>query len=329
MSPLHQAAMGGDVETVRNYVNAKRNLDPRWDEPSRGLEGNYARQIDITPLMLGARAGNLQVTQLLVEGGADVHAEANTQVRGEPKTPFDFAVESGNVAVAAYLWRKSDPARVGGRLVRYIVNTCTTGCAEGFPTDATKNMALFLIGIAADEVAGNGVGAAACYAIKPVEMLAFVEKYAVRPPRNTLHCAARDTRRPFERRKEVLTWMLDHGAEVNGQLNGWTPLMGAAAAHDVDAARLLVARGADPNLSGNYLPPIAVAANTCVHSTSAAAIDPRIDAQLAMVQYLAPLSDKKVYTNPEIFKKGHLIKECCARQPQAGSQRRTCEVFGL
>src|SRR6185369_14306304 len=100
-------------------------------------------------------------------------------------------------------------------------------------------------------------------------------------------------------------------AEVNGLLHGWTPLMGTATAHDIETAKLLLSRGADPNLSGNYLPPIAAAANSCAHVTSADAVDARIDAQLAMVQYLAPVSDKRIYANPEIFKQGYLIKDCC------------------
>ena len=48
MTALHRAAMSGDVEVVKGYVKGKRNLDPRYDEPTRGLEGNYARVLGIT-----------------------------------------------------------------------------------------------------------------------------------------------------------------------------------------------------------------------------------------------------------------------------------------
>jgi hypothetical protein len=82
--------------------------------------------------------------------------------------------------------------------------------------------------------------------------------------------------RPLADRLAVLTWMLDHGADVNGQLHGWTPLMGTASAYDIDTAKLLVARGANPNLSGAYLPPVAVAANSCVNVTRADAVDARL-----------------------------------------------------
>jgi len=332
MSALHRAAMSGDAATVKEYVKGRRNLDPRYDEPTRGLEGNYARVLGITPLMLAARYGHLEVAKLLVDGGADLYAQANTQLPGEPLTAFDFAVESGQIAVADYLWKKGDASRLSTRLAQHIANACIHSCKEGFPTDADKNIALFLIGVAPAETAGNGVGSAVCSSIKPIETLEFIEKHAARPPRNTLHCMAYQTfsrHRPLEQRIAVLTWMLDHGAEVNGLLHGWTPLMGTATAHDIETAKLLIARGADPNMSGNYLPPIAAAANSCAHVTSASAVDARIDAQLAMVQFLAPVSDKRIYADPQIFKQGYLIKDCCARQPQNASQRRICEVFGL
>src|SRR5690349_3534096 len=100
MTPLHEAARSGNADVVRSYVQAKRNLDPRWDEPTHGLEGNYARLVGLTPLMLAARYGQLDVATLLVEGGADLYAQANTQVPGEPLTAFDFAVQEGHLSIA-------------------------------------------------------------------------------------------------------------------------------------------------------------------------------------------------------------------------------------
>jgi ankyrin repeat protein len=333
MTPLHRAAVAGDVDVVKSYVREKRNLDPRWDEPTRGLEGNYARLIGLTPLMLAARGGNLEITRLLLEGGADPHLQANTQLPGDPRSAFDFAVESGKVAVAEYLWKKSDGARIGGRLAGHISLACIAYCKEGFPKDASSNMALFLIAIAPEAVAGSGVGAAACSSPQPLETLAFVERHAARPPRNTLHCIAYQTfgrHRPFAERKAILTWMLDHGAQVDGQQQGWTPLRGAASAHDIDTARLLVERGANANFRGaDGLPPIAGAANTCVHAPKVEAADARLDAQLAMVQYLAAISDRNVYASAEVRSKASLLGDCCSRRPQAQAQRRICEVFGL
>jgi ankyrin repeat protein len=334
MTPLHVAAQSGNTAVVKQWIADRKNLDPRWDEASRGLEGNYARLVDVTPLMLAAGSGQLETVKLLVEGGADIYAQANTQLKGEPITAFDFAVKRGDVPVTEYLWSKAaDKARMTSRLVDHIASACIAHCKQGAATDAKTNPALYLISVAPDELAGAGVGSAVCTAPAALEMLAFLEKYAARPPRNTLHCMAYGTysrHRPFEERKAILTWMLDHGSPVNGRLYGSTPLAGAAGAHDLDTARLLVERGADPNLAGSSgIPPIAAAANTCVHAPTADYIDERMRAQLAMVQYLAPISDKNLYTSQDVLKKGALIGQCCARQPQTPTQRRVCEVFGL
>ena len=208
ITPLHEAARSGDTQVVRNYVEAKRNLDPRWDEPSHGVEGNYARLIGLTPLMVAAQWGQPEVARLLVEGGADIYAQANTQLPGEPLTAFDFAVQGGYVGIAEYLWKKSDGVRLGNRLADQIASACAASCKEGAGTDARSNLALFLISVAPDEAAGAGVGAAACYSQQPLDLLAFVEKYAARPPRNTLHCVAYQTfsrHRPLTDRLAVLT----------------------------------------------------------------------------------------------------------------------------
>ncbi len=334
MTPLHIAAQAGDTRVVKQWIADKKNLDPRYEEESRGLEGNYARLVDVTPLMLAAGNGQLETVQLLVEGGANIYAQANTQLKGEPLTAFDFAIKWGYIPVADYLWNKAqDKGRITTRLVDHISSACIAHCSDKASTDPKTNPALYLIGIAPDELAGAGVGSAVCGSQNALARLAFVEKYAPRPPRNILHCTAYQTysrHRPWEERKAVLTWMLDHGAEINGRLYGSTPLAGAAAAHDLDTVKLLVERGADPNLDGSSgIPPIAAAANTCMHAASANAVDPRIDAQFDVVQYLAPLSDRKIYASAETLKKGTLIGQCCTRQPQTPKQRQVCEVFGL
>src|SRR5256885_1053954 len=69
---------------------------------------------------------------------------------------------------------------------------------------------------------------------------------------------------------------------------------GAASAPDLDTARLLVERGADPKaLDPEGLPPISGAADTCIHTLPAGGSNAQLEAELAMVEYLAPMSDKR------------------------------------
>jgi ankyrin repeat protein len=334
MTPLHEAALSGNTEVVKEWIAKKRNLDPTWDEPSRGLEGNYARLKGLTPLMMAARAGQLEIARLLVDGGANVYAEANTQLPGEPRTAFDFAVEGNHVAVAEYIWSKSDRTRLGRRLAQQIAASCSRLCNEKAGGDEHTNMALFLIGVARDRPAlGKGIGEAACYAARPLELLAFVEKRVDRIPGGALHCMAFQTQsrqRPAAERLAVVTWLLDHGADPNDRSSAWTPLMGAATAHDVEMVKLLLARGANPNLvNADGLTPIGAAADSCVNVPSADTASAQLEAQSAMVQFLAGVSDRAVYASPAARSKLGLLAKCCAREVQAPAQRRICEPFGL
>ena len=64
-----------------------------------------------------------------------------------------------------------------------------------------------------------------------------------------------------------------------------TPLRGAAAAHDVEMLKFLLARGGDPNLpNGDGLTAIAVAANSCVYGGDAAQLELRQQPQLEVTQ---------------------------------------------
>src|SRR5258706_5058556 len=102
----------------------------------------------LPPLMMGAGGGQLEAARLLVEGGANLYAQANTQVPGEPLTAFDFAVRAGHVALADYLWRKSDGVRFGAQLSRYIGDTCGQSCDDKAGSDARRRTPPFLMQIA-------------------------------------------------------------------------------------------------------------------------------------------------------------------------------------
>ncbi len=334
MSPLHEAAFTGNTPVVKEWVARKRGLDQTWDEPNRGLEGNYARLTGLTPLMMAARGGQLEAARLLVEGGANLYAQANTQLPGEPLTAFDFAVRVGHIALADYLWRKSDGLRLGAQLSRYIGEACSRSCDDKAGGDARTNMALFLMGIAPEAALGKGIGEAACYAARPLDTLAFIEKHLGRLPRNTLHCMAFQTQashRPLTERMAVVSWLIDHGADVNDRSFTWTPLIGAAVTQPPEMAALLLQRGADPNLRNDAgLTPIGAAADKCIRGINPPdSAPPALEAQLAVVELLAKASDPAVYASPEARSKLGILNNCCARRPQAGAQRRICEAFGI
>jgi hypothetical protein len=128
----------------------------------------------------------------------------------------------------------------------------------------------------------------------------------------------------------VVSWLLDHGADTNDRSYAWTPLTGAAAAADLAMVKLLIARGADPNLpNAEGLTPIGAAADSCVHLPSADTINPAVERQRAMVEFLATISDRAVYASPAARSKLYLLGRCCVAQPQAPAQRRICEIFGM
>ena len=94
-------AAGADVNARSHYVAAANG---------RGFEGRtpLANAADVkaaefasgwlTPLMLAAREGNVELTRLLVGAGADVNAAA-----GDGKTALALAIFNGNYEVASFL----------------------------------------------------------------------------------------------------------------------------------------------------------------------------------------------------------------------------------
>jgi ankyrin repeat protein len=334
MPPLHEAAFTGNTAAIKAAIAAGRRLDARWNEPTRGVEGNYARLIGVTPLMMAARAGQLEAARLLVDGGADLYAQVNTQLPGEPRTAFDLAVEEDHTAVAEFLWSRSDGVRFGAHLAAQIAVSCSRLCNDNADGDPHSNMALFLIGTVRDAtVLGEGIGLAACYAQRPVALLEFVAKRVPRIPSRALHCMAfqpRGREHPIEQRMAVVSWLLDHGADPNDRSYAWTPLTGAAAAADLAMVKLLIARGADPNLpNAEGLTPIGAAANSCIRPPTADTINADLEQQRAMVEFLATISDRAVYASPAARSKLSLLEQCCAAQPQGPAQQRICNIFGM
>lgn len=340
MGPLHKAAVTGDAGVVKSWIAEQRNLDATYDEPSTTLEGNYARLRGVTALMLAARAGQVEIVKLLVEGGANLYAESRWRDGSNARNAFDhaaaYAADTGRIGALAYLWEKSDGLRFARGLDGHIAASCRRACDDRFSGDARSNPALFLIGIARDEAAlGKGISEAACRSQQPLRLLAFLDKHAVRFPGNTLHCAAYDPTvrfaRTLEERMAIASFFLDHGADLEDPGAGFTPLMGAAHAQDIEMVKFLLARGADPNTrNASGVTAIGVAANTCVYGDNLAEADARMRPQLAVIELLARSgADTAMYAPASARSRLPILTKCCSRKPHSDTQRRICDMFGL
>lgn len=340
MGPLHRAAATGDIEAVKAWIAGGRNLDATYDEPSTTLEGNYARQQGVTALMIAAGMGRIEIARLLVEGGANLYAESRWRDGSNTRNAFDHAAEyaanTRRIGALAYLWEKSDGTRFARRLDRHIAAICQRACDDRFGGDARSNPALFLIGVARDEAAlGKGIGEAACRSRQPLRLLAFLDRHAVRFPGSTLHCAAYDPTARFVRtldeRMAMASFFLDHGADINDPGAGFTPLMGAAHAQDIEMVKFLLARGANPNTrNAAGVTAIGVAANTCVYGDKVAEADLRMKPQLAVIELLARSgADTAMYASASARSQLPILAKCCSRTPHSDTQRRICNMFGL
>lgn len=335
LAPLHKAAFAGDAEFVKTWIAQKRDLDVTYDEPGRSVEGNYARSRGVTALMVAARLRHFEVVKLLVEGGANLYAESRHRDGSYPRTAFDYAVEGGGTEVVEYLWTRSDRVRFASRLDQHIVSACFQSCEDKVGGEARSKLALFLIGVAPDDKRGKGISEAACYSPRPLQVLAFLDRHAVRFPKNTLHCAAYQYTvrhmRSLQERMAIVSFFLDRGADPNDlSLAGITPLMGAASAHEVEMVTFLLARGANPNAraSGGRTA-VAMAADSCVYGGAAAEIEPRQQRQLAVIEILIQSGvDVRSRSNEERPRLS-ILPTCCSRKPHTATQARICELFAM
>jgi ankyrin repeat protein len=320
---LHTAAANGDTAVVREWIAKKRNLDVTYDDPRSQIEGNYARTLEVTPLMTAAHFGRREVVQLLVEAGANLYAESHWPGAEHRRNAFDYAVEAQQLEVARDLWSKGEPARQGVRLPEHIGALCKYGCERQSP-----DMARFLLGIAPDaSTAGAEFGTAICRVALAPGGLDFLGKQLARVPRSGLHCVAYGplAALPLQKRLEVASWLLEHGADPNDRSLAWTPLTGAAMTQQVEMVKLLLARGADPNIRSIHgLTAIGHVADSCARGDN----NPGRAPQLAMVEFLAGVSDENVYASAEERSKADLLRRCCAEE-KAADQQRICAVFGL
>jgi ankyrin repeat protein len=81
-SPIHEAAVAGDVELVEMLIENGADVD------DRDVHG-------YTPLLLAIQAGNTDIAKVLIAGGADVNARAVND-GGEDVTPLYLSIILGH-----------------------------------------------------------------------------------------------------------------------------------------------------------------------------------------------------------------------------------------
>lgn len=126
-SPLAKAARRGDLETVRELLDAGNEVNvtdalgrtplhmaafygrPRTSELllERGAEVNAGDRVGMTPLHAAVLDGRTSVAEILLARGADINAASHTGL-----TPLHLAAATGQPAIARLLLgRGADPQR--------------------------------------------------------------------------------------------------------------------------------------------------------------------------------------------------------------------------
>ena len=335
--PLHEAALMGNTEVIRSWISEKRNLDKVYNDTGSSLESNYSRIRGLTALMVAAESGQLDVVKLLIDGGADIYAESHWADGSNPRTAFDYAVEKGHLAIAAYLWDVSDKVRFARALDQKLVSACSRFCDDKYGSNEATNLALFIATITTDEeTLGKGIGSIACWP-DALRRLKFLADHGVHFPKNTLNCvtssdAGLNSLAAPQTRIEVAQFLLAHGADPNDLPPGsytHTPLMMAAGSRDLDMVKFLLAHGAEPNRQNQQgYTAVMIAANTCSYAlpTSSgadlASLEKGQKTQLAVIEQLVSAGAHTAFS-PKMT----LFSQCCARQPHTETQERICRMF--
>lgn len=200
--------------------------------------------------------GSVRHGEAAGRGGADIYAISHTQLPGEPRTAFDYAVDAGRIDSARYLWERSDGKRLGARLQRQISDACHIHCGTESGTDAHRNLVLFPLSIASEDQRSAGIGDALCTADPASSKAAFIAGHVKPFPRSTLPCVAFTSLaravRTRVQREAMVDWMLSQGAEIDHAGAGYSAPMGAASTHDMSMLKFLLARGAKSNAANAH-----------------------------------------------------------------------------
>ena len=201
---------------VVDLFDLTREAKPAPTTPIPGVDRayNYTELIGymggMTPLLFAAREGHLEAATALLDAGADV----NQPREGDHTTPLLMASLNGHFDLGKYLLdRGADPNRTGenGATALYAVLNCVYAQKSNYPQPRafTQQKQSYLD-----------------------YMTALLDKGAD----------------PNVRLKKKV-WYSGYNSDLSGvDETGATPFWRAAYASDVPAMKLLVARGADPNI---------------------------------------------------------------------------------
>jgi hypothetical protein len=336
--PLHRAAGQGDIALMHSLVVQGHAIDEPYDDRRFQLEGNSTAIRGLTPLMVAAAAGRFDAVKWLVDRGAQVNAESNWADRSYPRNVFDYAIDGGSAPTADYIWQHGDKTRMAARMVDHFVYACRSFCNDRYGTDEARNLALLIAARFRDPRGlGEGIGRVAASS-RGLANLQFLEARGLKFPRNTLGYVARyNVNQPWgaideSSRVAIIRFLLEHGADPNDlppDEYAATPVISAAAAHDVAVLRLLVQAGGRVDLvSRRGRTAVASAANTCTFlppkpdPVMLAHVTSRESAQLATIEFLLKSGAK-----PEVPRDLQPFGKCCADPRHSPGYDRICRML--
>ena len=246
---LHVAAGQNDLVFIRQWIKDGKDVDYMYNDDRLLFHGSGGRVRKQTALMIAAERHNFEVVQLLVNAGANVYlASSHADGYGEGKTVFDYAVEGGDVRIISYLWKLSDKQTMLRGLSRNFLRAFDRGC-HGFPQEGKRELVAFFL-----EAFDRKYATEALWRISEREAcipeIRFIIDQGISPDSKALATAA------SAGLTAIVSLYLNNAADVNAY--GFstfadfgsivTPLIAAAGDKKVEAMRLLLSAGANPNL---------------------------------------------------------------------------------